>query len=158
MWGTVNFSICGKHWSCLWKGGGGKTERRALFRDCYSKSQKMVCSQTYPYGKPWWRLDSTYQSFPGASAPRQSWRVWRSTSRYSVQLVLIARKATEPLHRRRQALESTCFYLHLPPLPHNLPRVSMENEARLRINFHWDDRFWNTNFPSINSGKWKSSG
>lgn len=102
MWGTVNFSICGKHWSCLWKGGGGKTERRALFRDCYSKSQKMVCSQTYPYGKPWWRLDSTYQSFPGASAPRQSWRVWRSTSRYSVQLVLIAQKATEPLHRRRQ--------------------------------------------------------
>lgn len=40
MWRTVNFSICGKHWSCLQKGGGGKTERMAPFRDCYSKSQK----------------------------------------------------------------------------------------------------------------------
>lgn len=102
-----------------------KTERMALFRDCYSKSQKR----------------SAYKFILMAS-PDDGWS-------------LHSRASQEPVHRDRAGmfggallgiqsswsqmpgkplncstdteLQSTHFYLHLPPLPQNLSRVSMEN-------------------------------
>lgn len=158
MWGTVNFSVCGKHWSCLWKRGGGKDRKKGSFQSLLQQEPKMVCLQIYPYGKPWWRLDSAYQSFPGASAPRQSWSVWKSTSRYSVQVALIARKATKLLYRDMQSwspLAST-FTCLLCPTTYQRSLWKMKLIWELTSIEMTDSG--TPNFPSINSRNWKNSG
>lgn len=95
---------------------------------------------------------------PGASAPRQSWRVWRSTSRYSVQLVLAARKATERLHRHRQRwrpLASAFTCLLCPTACRGSPWKKKLIWELASVEMTGPGT---PNFPPISSGKWKHRG
>lgn len=147
LWKTLVMSLKGR-----WR----KNRKNGSFQRLLQQEPKMICLQIYSYGKPWWWLDSTYQSFPGASAPRQSWHVWRSISRYSVQLVLNARKATELQHRHSTAVDSL-----LPSPASSAPQPVQGLHGKLKL--VWELAFMKMidsgtpTFPSINSGKWKSS-
>lgn len=154
MWRTVNFSICGKHWSCLWKGGGGKTERMALFRDCYSKSQNWSAYKLILMASP---EDGWILHTRASQEPVHRDRAGMFGGAFlGIQLVLNARNATELHHRHHTAVHS----LLLSPA-FSAPHPVQGLHGKLKL--FWELAFTKMidsgtlKFPSVNSAKWKSS-
>lgn len=88
-------------------------------------------------------------SIPGASTLRQNWHVWRSISRYSVQVVLNARRSAAETQRSVHPL--------LPSSASSAPQPVQGLHGKLKL--VWESAFTKMidsgtpKFPSVNSGK-----